>query len=81
MIGAVALHAAMDTLSGVGWPAISAHEHRIATSMRRGLAAIPGVRLLGPGATRQRFRSPPSRWRQSRTPWWRRGWRPSMRSE
>ena len=50
VIGAVALHAAMDTLSGVGWPAISAHEHRIATSMRRGLAAIPGVRLLGPGA-------------------------------
>jgi len=50
VIGAVALHAAMDTLSGVGWPAISAHEHRIATSMRRGLAAIPGVHLLGPGA-------------------------------
>ena len=50
VIGAVALHAAMDTLSGVGWPAISAHERRIATSMRRGLAAIPGVRLLGPGA-------------------------------
>jgi len=50
VIGAVALHAAMDTLSGIGWPAISAHEHRIATSMRRGLAAIPGVRLLGPGA-------------------------------
>ena len=49
VIGAVALHAAMDTLSGVGWPAISAHERRIATSMRRGLAAIPGVRLLGPG--------------------------------
>ena len=49
VIGAVALHAAMDTLSGVGWPAVSAHERRIATSMRRGLAAIPGVRLLGPG--------------------------------
>ena len=50
VIGAVALHAAMDTLSGVGWPAVNAHERRIATSMRRGLAAIPGVRLLGPGA-------------------------------
>ncbi len=50
VIGAVALHAAMETLSDVGWPTISAHEHRIATSMRRGLAAIPGVRLLGPGA-------------------------------
>jgi selenocysteine lyase/cysteine desulfurase len=50
VIGAVALHAAMDTLSDVGWPAISAHERRIATSMRRGLAAIPGVHLLGPAA-------------------------------
>ena len=50
VIGTVALQAAMDTLSGVGWPAICAHERRIATSMRRGLAAIPGVRLLGPGA-------------------------------
>ena len=50
VIGAVALHAAMDTLSGVGWPVISAHEHLIATSMRRGLAAIPGVHLLGPSA-------------------------------
>jgi selenocysteine lyase/cysteine desulfurase len=49
VIGAVALHAAMDTLGDVGWPAISAHERRIATSMRRGLAAIPGVRVLGPG--------------------------------
>ena len=50
VIGAVALHAAMDTLSGVGWPAITAHERRLAASMRRGLAAIPGVRLLGPAA-------------------------------
>ena len=49
VIGAVALRAAMETLSDVGWPTIIAHEHRIATSMRRGLAAIPGVRLLGPG--------------------------------
>ena len=50
VIGAVALHAAMDALSGIGWPAISAHERRLATSMRRGLAAIPGVHLLGPAA-------------------------------
>jgi len=50
VIGAVALQAAMDTLSGVGWPAITAHERHLATSMRRGLAAIPGVRLLGPAA-------------------------------
>ena len=36
--------------SGVGniGPAITGYEHRIALSLRRGLAAIPGVRLLGP---------------------------------
>ena len=50
VIGAVALNAAIDTLSDLSWPAINAHERHIATSMRRGLAAIPGVRLLGPGA-------------------------------
>jgi selenocysteine lyase/cysteine desulfurase len=48
VIGAVALHAAMDALAGLGWPVIGAHEELIATSMRRGLAAIPGVRVLGP---------------------------------
>jgi selenocysteine lyase/cysteine desulfurase len=53
VIGAVAMHAAMDTLGDVGWPAISAHEHRIAASMRRGLAAIPGIHLLGPSADTQ----------------------------
>ena len=53
VIAAVALHAAMDTLGGVGWPSITEHERRIAASMRRGLAAIPGVRLLGPGADSQ----------------------------
>ena len=40
----------MDALGDIGWSAISAHERRIAIAMRRGLAAIPGVRLLGPGA-------------------------------
>jgi selenocysteine lyase/cysteine desulfurase len=46
--GAVALHAAINTLTGIGWPALTAHEHRIAAALRRGLAAIPGVSLLGP---------------------------------
>lgn len=46
--GAVALHAAIDTLTGIGWPALTSHERRIAAALRRGLAAIPGVRLLGP---------------------------------
>jgi selenocysteine lyase/cysteine desulfurase len=49
VIGAVALHAAIDTLTGIGWPALIDHERRVAAALRRGLAAIPGVRLLGPG--------------------------------
>jgi selenocysteine lyase/cysteine desulfurase len=48
VIGAIALHAAMDMLGYIGWPAIIGYERRIALSLRRGLAAIPGVRLLGP---------------------------------
>jgi selenocysteine lyase/cysteine desulfurase len=50
VVGAVAMHAAIDTLTSIGWPALIGHEHRIARSLRRGLASIPGVRLLGPGA-------------------------------
>ena len=49
VVGAVALHAAIGTLTGIGWPALIGHERRIARSLREGLASIPGVRLLGPG--------------------------------
>ncbi len=49
VIGAVALHAAIETLTGIGWPALTSHDRRIAAALRHGLAAIPGVRLLGPG--------------------------------
>jgi selenocysteine lyase/cysteine desulfurase len=49
VIGAVALHAAIDTLGQIGWPALISHDRRIARSLRRGLASIPGVHLLGPG--------------------------------
>jgi selenocysteine lyase/cysteine desulfurase len=49
VIGAVALHAAIGALTGIGWPALISHERRVAAALRRGLAAIPGVRLLGPG--------------------------------
>jgi selenocysteine lyase/cysteine desulfurase len=48
VIGAVALHAAIDALENIGWPAIIGHDQAIARSLRRGLASIPGVRLLGP---------------------------------
>jgi len=48
VMGAVALHAALDALTEVGWTAIAAHEHAIAARLRSGLAAIDNVRLLGP---------------------------------
>jgi selenocysteine lyase/cysteine desulfurase len=49
VIGAVALGAAIGALEGIGWPAVISQDRRIARSLRRGLAAIPGVRLRGPG--------------------------------
>jgi selenocysteine lyase/cysteine desulfurase len=48
VIGAVALHAAIRAIQEIGWPAIMEHDRRMADLLRRGLAAIPGVRLLGP---------------------------------
>ena len=50
VVGAVALHAAIDELTRIGWDAIDAHERRIGHRMRTGLAEIDGVRLLGPAA-------------------------------
>lgn len=48
VVGAVALHAAIDTLGEVGWPAIVAHDHRMGRLLREGLADIPRVHVLGP---------------------------------
>jgi len=48
VVGAVALHAAIDALGQIGWPAIIAHDRHIGRLMRNGLAMIPGVRVLGP---------------------------------
>lgn len=48
VIGAVALHAAIDTLGHIGWEAVIAHERALADRLRRGLSALDGVRLLGP---------------------------------
>jgi selenocysteine lyase/cysteine desulfurase len=50
VLGAVALHAAIDEVTGIGWDAITAHDRELAHQLRTGLAAIPGVRLLGPDA-------------------------------
>jgi selenocysteine lyase/cysteine desulfurase len=48
VIGAVALHAAIEALGRVGWASIAAHEHELGRRMTEGLLAIGGVRLLGP---------------------------------
>jgi selenocysteine lyase/cysteine desulfurase len=49
VVGAVALEAALATLTGIGWDTITAHEQALARRLRTGLDAIDGVRLLGPG--------------------------------
>ncbi len=48
VVGAVALHAAIDAIAAIGWEAIGDHEQALAGRLHRGLAAIDGVRLLGP---------------------------------
>ncbi|MHB1711540.1 MAG: aminotransferase class V-fold PLP-dependent enzyme [Acidimicrobiales bacterium] len=50
VVGAVALHAAIDGLQAVGWERIVAHDAALASRLRRGLSTIDGVRLLGPPA-------------------------------
>ena len=51
VIGAVALHAAIDALTGIGWDSVRRHDDELAAQLRRGLADIAGVRLLGASAT------------------------------
>jgi selenocysteine lyase/cysteine desulfurase len=47
VLGAVALHAAIDALARLGWDAIVAHDDAMARRLRTGLSSIDGVRLLG----------------------------------
>jgi selenocysteine lyase/cysteine desulfurase len=49
VVGAVALHAAIDELQAIGWPALAAHDAGLAARLRSGLTRIARVRLLGPG--------------------------------
>jgi len=51
VVGAVALHAATVALSAIGWDVVAAHERELAARLHRGLAALDGVRLLGPVGT------------------------------
>jgi selenocysteine lyase/cysteine desulfurase len=48
VIGAVALGAAVAELESLGWDAVRSHERQLSDQLRRGLAAIDGVDLLGP---------------------------------
>jgi selenocysteine lyase/cysteine desulfurase len=48
VIGAVALHAAIDELATIGWEAVADHDDEIAARLRPALTAVRGVRLLGP---------------------------------
>ncbi len=48
VIGAIAMAAALREMGRIGWPAIEKHERSLAGRLRSGLAAIEGVRVLGP---------------------------------
>jgi selenocysteine lyase/cysteine desulfurase len=48
VIGAVALHAAIDALDQLGWATIAEHDDRLARRLRAGLAGIGRVTVLGP---------------------------------
>ena len=49
VVGTVALHAAIEALDRIGWDAVASHDRALSARLRSGLAAIGGVRLLGPG--------------------------------
>ncbi|PIV81580.1 cysteine desulfurase CsdA [bacterium CG17_big_fil_post_rev_8_21_14_2_50_64_8] len=50
--GAVGLGAAIDYLTAIGWPAITAHEEDLEAYAEPQLAAIEGLRLIGTPAVR-----------------------------
>ena len=63
VIGAVALRRRDRELTRLGWNAVREHDDQLARALRRGLAGVPGVRLLGPDladARRCRWRPSPS---------------------
>jgi cysteine desulfurase / selenocysteine lyase len=45
---AIAWHAAVDVLAGLGMARVAAHEHALTERLLAGIATIPGVRVLGP---------------------------------
>lgn len=51
---AVGLGAAIDYLTGVGLPAIAAHEHELTGYALERLPAVPGLRIIGPDTVEDR---------------------------
>ncbi len=49
VVGAVALAAAVVEFERLGWEAILGHERDIADRLRKAVAGVPGVTVLGPG--------------------------------
>jgi selenocysteine lyase/cysteine desulfurase len=49
VIGAIALDAAIESLLGLGWDAVGAHDDELAAALKSQLATVPGIQLLGPG--------------------------------
>lgn len=47
LAGGVGLAAAIEWLTGLGLPAVAAHEHALLTAATERLQAIPGLRILG----------------------------------
>jgi cysteine desulfurase/selenocysteine lyase len=47
IVEAVGLHAALDYVSAIGWPAVEAHERGLVDQAMRRLTAIEGLTLLG----------------------------------
>jgi selenocysteine lyase/cysteine desulfurase len=50
VLGAVALHAAIDEVTRIGWDVIRRHDDAMARQLRAGLERIGGLRLLGASA-------------------------------
>ena len=48
VVGAIALHAAVDALESIGWESVAAHERALTRRLHTGLQSIDGVHLLGP---------------------------------
>ena len=47
VVGAIALHAAIDEFARLGWDAVARHDDAIGRHLRDGFARIPEVRVLG----------------------------------